>query len=318
MKNCLSRILTLTVFMIVPLASFAGALSDNNLSIELNSLERDSDDSVTYVYDYGVSILNSDDDIPRGSTGSFDDDADTGYLVSGSFELTEKWSINAAIMESEMDSSDSFSDTNGRLDVFRDVDFTESFDGADSVKASYLSELSGVAVNAVYRFSDSVDFMVGVGQMDLDEKFKIDSVDSGSLIRPDGGTYKIRTENDMFGPHLGVAWNAMFSEKWGGYLVGKVGWYENDSKQRQRVEDNVTRVNKGSNSDTSMVTDIRLGLNYSFSSQFAVNAGYQLIQISDVALAESQFDDTPAGNDDIDSSGEIDWDGFNLGLKISF
>jgi opacity protein-like surface antigen len=204
------------------------------------------------------------------------------------------------------------------LDVFRDVDFTESFDGADSVKASYLSELSGVAVNAVYRFSDSVDFMVGVGQMDLDEKFKITSVDPGSLIRPDGGTYRIRTENDMFGPHLGVAWNAMFSEKWGGYLVGKVGWYDNDSKQRQRVVDNVTRVNRGSDSGTSMVTDIRLGLNYNFSSQLSVNAGYQLVQISDVALAESQFNDSEPGSNDIDNSGEIDWDGFNLGLKISF
>jgi opacity protein-like surface antigen len=255
-------------------------------------------------------------------TGSFDDDADSGYLVSGSFELTEKWSIHASIMESEMDSSDRFSDPNSNLDAFRyigSIDWTGSFDAADSVKASYFSELSGLDVNAVYRFSDSVDFMVGIGQMDLEEKFKIDSVDPGSLIRPDGGTYKIRTENDMFGPHLGVAWNTMFSEKWGGYLVGKVGWYENDSEQRQRVEDNVVRTNKDSDSDTSMVTDIRLGLNYHFSDQFAVNAGYQLIQISDVALAESQFyDSAPPGSNDIDSSGEIDWDGFNLGLRIFF
>jgi hypothetical protein len=298
--------------------SFAGALSDNNLSIELNSLERDSDDSVTYVYDNSGTVNDSVDDVSKGSTGSFDDDADTGYLISGSFELTDKWSINAAIMESEMSSSDSFSDPNGRLEVFR-ASWSESFDAADRVEASYDSELSGMELNAVYRFSDSVDFMVGVGQMDLEEKFKIYSLDSGSLVRPDGGTYKIRTENDMFGPHLGVAWNGMFSEKWGGYVVGKVGWYDNDSKQRQRVDDNNTRVNSESDSGTSTVTDIRLGVNYHFSSQVVVNAGYQLIQISDVALAESQFyDSDPPGSNDIDSSGEIDWDGFNLGLRISF
>ncbi|MFZ9039698.1 MAG: BBP7 family outer membrane beta-barrel protein [Gammaproteobacteria bacterium] len=289
----------------------------------MNSLERDSDDSVTYVYDQGgPPVSDKTNDIPLGSTGSFDDDADTGYLVSGSFEITDKWSINAAIMESEMSSSDSFTDPNSRLDVFRYIGttpWTESFDAADRVEASYDSELSGVDLNAVYRFSDSVDFMVGVGQMDMDEKFKIYSVDSASAIRPDGGTYEIRTENDMFGPHLGVAWNGMFSEKWGGYVVGKVGWYENDSEQRQRVDDNDTRVNGESDSGTSMVTDIRLGLNYHFSIQVAVNAGYQLIQISDVALAESQFyDSVPPGSNDIDSSGEIDWDGFNLGLKISF
>ena len=307
----------LICFLFLHFSVRAGGLGENHVSLELNSLSRDSDASVTYVYD-NAGTLGSSDDLPLGSTSSFDDDADTGYLVSGSFEFTEKWSINATIMASEMDSVNDFSDPISRLDVFRDIDFTESFDSADSVEASYFSELSGVDINAVYRYSDTIDLMVGVGQMNLDEKFEIISVDSGSLIRPDGGTYTIHADNDMFGPHLGVAWSHKFSEKWGGYLAGKIGWYENDREQRQRVEDNVTRTNSRSDSGTSMVTDIRLGLNYHFSSQFAVNAGYQLIQISDVALAESQFDDTPVGSNDIDSSGEIDWDGFNLGLRITF
>ncbi|MDH3763624.1 MAG: BBP7 family outer membrane beta-barrel protein, partial [Gammaproteobacteria bacterium] len=263
------------------------------------------------------------DDLPLGSTSSFDDDADTGYRISASLKLAERWYFNGAIMASEMSSSDSFSDPTAQLEVIRQS-VTENFDSADYVQTSYDSDLSGVDLNAVYRFSDSLDFMVGIGQLSLEEKFKIVSNDTSSVLAPGEGRYVMNTDNDMLGPHFGAAWNPMISGKLGFYVVGKFGWYENDTEQRQRLDDDpannvlFSRSNSGSDSGTSTITDIRLGLNYDFTQQFAATVGYQIIKISDVALAEDQFDTTQAGSNDVDDDGEIDWDGFNLGLKVSF
>jgi hypothetical protein len=293
----------------------AGGLSDNQFDLDLTSFSRDSDSSVTYVYDNSGTVNNRVDDLPLGSTSSFDDDADTGYRISASWRLTGKWALNGAIMASEMSASDSFSDSGAQLEVFRSP-HTQEFDAANSVRASYLSEFSGEELNAVYRYSETIDFFLGLGHLSLEERFRMISDDTALV---GSGSYVIRTDNDMLGPHVGVALDHMYGDKFGVYLIGKIGWYDNDADQRQRVDDPVlARSNRGSASQTSSVSDIQIGLSYYFTEEFALNFGYQAIEISDVALAEDQFDTTQAGSNDVDDGGDIDCDGFNLGLKVSF
>lgn len=305
----------MAVLPFFPFALKAGGLGDSQFGLDLTSFARDSDGSVTYVYDNSGTVNAPADDLPLGSTSSFDDDADTGYRISASWKFTDKWAVNGAILSSEMSASDKFSDPGGQLEVFRSP-ITNEFDAANSVRASYLSELSGEELNAVYRYSETVDFYLGLGHLSLEERFRIVSDDTGSVGT---GSYVIRTDNDMLGPHVGVALDHMYGDKFGVYLIGKIGWYDNDADQRQRLDDfALTRSNRESASQTSTVSDIQIGLNYYFSEEFALNFGYQLIKISDVALAENQFDTTLAGSNDVDDGGEIDWDGFNLGLKVSF
>lgn len=296
-------------------AVFAGELSQDHVSLDLTMLSRDSDSSVTYLYDNNGNTTVS-DDIPLEKSDNFNDDADTGYRLSGSKQLSSRWSINGGLMSSEMSYSETRTEPAGQLTVFQ-LNNTNEFDSAQSVKSSYESELSQVEINAVYNFSDNIDFLVGLGQLSLDETFRIVSDDTGFV---GVGTYRIKTSNDMMGPHAGIALTHKTSDKLGFYLVGKMGWYDNDTEQQQQVsgDPSLPRSNKGSDSESSTIMDIRLGMNYYFSKQVSVNLGYQLINITNVALASGQFDITSAGSNEVNGDNDIDWDGFNLGVRYTF
>ena len=301
--------------MMFPCVLFAGPLAQTHVALDLIKLSRDSSASVDYVYDNSGTVNTAADDTVLGSSGDFDDDADNGYVLSGSLKLNERWSLNVGTYQSETDASDDFSDPNGRLEIFR-LPLTSEFDAANVVKASYESELSGLNLNAVYAFDESLDFIVGFGTIDLDERFRIVSDDNGSVGI---GRYTIRAENEMQGLHVGVAFSRQLQEKLGVYVIGKLGSYDNDTEQRQHVADtSFTRTNRDSSSTSARVIDLRLGLNYYFTEQLSVDFGYYLVSIDDVALAESQFDTTAAGIDDVVDDDDVDWDGYSLGLKYTF
>jgi opacity protein-like surface antigen len=279
-------------------------------------LSRDSNSSVTYLYDNNGNVNDVSDDIPLATSDNFNDDADTGYRLSGSKKLSSKWSINAGLMSSEMSYSETITEPAGQLTVFP-LNNTDQFDAADSVKTSYDSDLSSEEINAVYNFNDKIDFIIGLGHLSLDEKFRITSDDTTAAGI---GTYTINTGNDMTGFHAGIAISHKATDKVGLYFVGKIGWYDNDTDQKQRVDDTSLplRVNSGSDNESSTVYDIQLGASYDINKQLAVRLSYQLISISNVALASSQFDVTSTGTNAVNGDNDIDWDGFNLGVRYTF
>jgi opacity protein-like surface antigen len=123
----------------------------------------------------------------------------------------------------------------------------------------------------------------------------------------------------MQGIHAGVAFNYAMANGFGFYLQGKVGWYDNDASQNQQFVDTAfTRNNSGSSSQNSTVYDLRLGVNYQFNAQTSMNLGYQVIDISNVALAESHFDTSIAGSNAVHDDNDVRWDGFNLGVNYRF
>ena len=290
----------------------AGNLSESHISIDLTQLSRDSGKSITYLYDNGGSVNSPGDDTPLASTSSFSDTADLGYRLSGSKKLSNKWSINGQILTSKFNKNTSFSSTD-RLEIFQAA-ITDTFDGADSVQSSYKSDLSGEEINAIYQYSDTVAFIFGLGHISLDENMKLTSDDTGNV-----GTYTIHTDNALMGLQAGAAINHKQTDKFGMYLVGKIGFYNNDTDQNQQVTDSaLTRSNSGSGKETSTVTDLRLGLNYSFTNQFELNLGYQMLSISNVALAESHFNTSAAGSNVVIGSGDVKWNGVTLGLNYNF
>jgi opacity protein-like surface antigen len=310
------KVISITALGLLTGQLTAGDLGKDHISLDLTQLSRDSSANVTYVYNNGGTVNNPVDDIPVANTGSFDDDADVGFRLSGSKNLNQQWAIHAGLLSNELSKTDSSTDPAGELEIFR-LPLTDNFDAAHSVQATYTSELQGIEVNAVYQFNDNVDFLVGVGYWTLDEKFNITSDDT---LSAGVGTYNINTKNKMLGPQVGVAFNYKPAENLGLYMTGKIGWFSNDVDQNQTVDDSpaFTRSNSGSGNEDSTFYDVRVGLNYYFTKQLAVNLGYQMIDISNVALAESQFDTTATGSNTVNSSDDITWDGFNLGINYSF
>jgi len=313
--------LTSIVFISLTLVAnqlLAGDLSQDYVALEANLLNRDSGNNIVYLYDNNGTPNNSSDDIPIANTGSFSDQADVGYRLSVGKTLSQKWSLQAGILGSDFNQTDSFTDTSSQLEIFR-LPLTNNFDSADYVSANYSSELQSLELNLVYKLNDMFDLFAGINKVTLDESFNIVSDDS-NIASPGTGIYNINTTNDMLGPQVGFAFNYKPADSYGFYIIGKLAWLDNDADQNQVVDDSpaFTRSNSASDSHSSTMYDIRLGVNYYFNKQLAMNLGYQLIDISDVALAESQFDTTLAGSNTVKTNDSISWDGFNLGISYIF
>ena len=318
MNTRIKTVISIVPFVLIAGHSVAGELSNDQIAVEANILQRDSDHNTIYLYNNNGTVNNSVDDTALAGTGSFSDDADIGYRLSGSKQLTSKWTINAGLLNSKLAKTDSFSNSGNQLEIFR-LPLTDNFDSANTVSAAYDSKLQNIEVNAVYRFSGSLDLFAGLTQVKLDEQFKIISNDPLSTV-PGVGTYTINTNNKMLGPQIGLAYNYKPGAQYSLYFIGKLAWLKNDSSQSQIVDDapTFTRNNSASDSHSSAMYDVKLGVNYYFTQQLAVNVGYQYIKLSDVALAESQFDTSSSGSNTINASDNISWGGFTLGLGYYF
>ncbi|MBI1423085.1 MAG: BBP7 family outer membrane beta-barrel protein [Gammaproteobacteria bacterium] len=296
--------------------SFAGQLSTDQVSLELNVLKRDSDSNTIYLYNNNGTVNNSVDDIPLAGTGSFDANADTGYRLSGSKSINTHWSVNAGVLTSDLSKTDSFNDPSSQLEIFR-LPITANFDAANSVSAAYSSKLQNIEVNAVYRYSDNLDLFAGVTQLKLDEQFRITSDDS---LAAGIGVYTINTNNKLLGPQLGLSYSYKPNPKYSLYFTGKLAWLNNDARQDQVVNDSptFTRNNSASGSHASTMYDARVGVNYYFVQNATLGLGYQYIKVTDVALAESQFNTTSAGSNTLAVNDSISWSGFSLTLGYYF
>lgn len=306
----------LVVGSVVAGNSVAGELSADQIAINANMLQRDSGKNIIYLYNNNGTVNNSADDIALAGTGAFSTSNDVGYQLNGSKRLNNKWSINAAGLGSELSKTDSFTDPSRQLEIFR-LPITNNFDSADSVSAAYRSKFRNLEINAVYRVSDNLDVFAGLNQAKLDEQFKIVSNDSSAA---GVGTYTINTSNKMLGPQVGLAYGYRPGENYVLYFIGKLAWMNNDNSQNQLVDDapTYTRSSNASNSHSSAYYDLKLGLKYHFTKQLAMNIAYQYINVSDVALAESQFDTSATVSNTVKNNDSVSWSGVSLGLGYYF
>lgn len=294
----------------------AGQFGETRVGVELLQLERGTDQDITYVWDNDGTVAHA-DDTPVGKTGVFDDTADIGFTIAGAKRLNTRWSLQAAYMTSgELSESQSFSDPASQLEIFW-TGGTDEFDSADTVQASYTSELDGFELNLVYALSQRIDVFGGIGQLNLDEKFHIVSDDFGTAGI---GRYNINTTNELQGVQLGINLNFPATDKLGVYLLAKIGWYDNSTEQYQTVSDPVVAANRDvrvSGDTSSKTSELRLGGTYHFANNVQMNLGYQYIKLTDVALAESQFD-VQTGGTTLSNADEITWQGLQLGISYYF
>jgi len=295
----------------------AGEFAESHIGLDLLQLDRKTSQDITYVWDNNGTVNSHGDDIAAGTTGVFDDTADIGFRLAGAHQLTSKWSVQGGYMTTgELSETQSLSDSSSQLEIFW-TGGTDEFDAADTVQGSYTSELDGFELNIVYALSERIDLFGGIGQLNLDEKFHIVSDDFGTTGT---GRYNINTSNDMLGPQLGVNLNYPATDKLGVYLLAKLGWYDNSNEQHQTVSDPVPSASRNvrvTGDTSSKLREIRLGGNYAFTDNLRVNLGYQYLKVTDVALAESQFD-VQTGGTTLSNSDEITWQGLQLGINYYF
>lgn len=299
--------------------SFAGELSADQIAINANILKRDSGNNITYLYNNNGTVNNTSDDIALAGTGSFNANDDTGYQLSGSKKINNHWSVYASGLSSELSKTDAFTDPSNRLEIF--PQYTSNFDSAYSVKASYSSKLQNLEVNAVYRLRNNLDVFAGLNQLKLDEQFKMVSDDTGSSALG-VGTYTINTSNKMLGPQVGLAYDHRLGNSLSLYAIGKAAWLRNEASQNQVVDDNngqyFSRSNAGSHTKSSVYYNLILGLKYHFTRKFVLDAAYQYIHVSDVALAANQFDTSLSGSNAVKYNDSISWSGVTLGVGYYF
>lgn len=294
---------------------FAAELSDDHISVDILQLSRESGKSFIYLYDNGGTPNTPANDTALDTTKTFSDTAEPGYRLSGSKKISEKWAINVAILNEKMDITRSFSSPAGRLEIFQNS-LTNEFDSAHTVQSDYRSTLGIEDISSIFKYSDALDFILGIGHIKLNEKFKMTSDDTGTVGI---GTYNIHTDNNMLGINAGINYSLKTTDKFGVIFTGKIGWYENKAEQRQQLNENgLTRNNSGSDSTSSTLTDLRLGLYYHVSQKLSININYQETNITNVALAESHLNTTASGSNLVVSSDDIKWSGLNLGLSYMF
>lgn len=313
-----SKIIHLLILSFVSTSLLAGNLSETHISLDTPqlTLKRDSGKSITYLYDNGGTANVVDNDTSLDTTNNFNN-IEPGYRISASNKLSSSWSFNAQFVNNNMYESRSFKDTNGQLEIFQ-LSLTENFDSAHSVQASYKSDFDADEVSAIYNFSDNVDFILGFGYMTFVEKMQIISDDTGAGATGIG-VYTILTDNLLIGLHAGIALDFKPTNNTGVYLIGKIGYYNNLANQSQKVSDvSFQRFNSGSTQENSTVTELRMGLSYFYSKEIALNLGYQSFNISNIALAETHFNTSSAGINNVFANDNLEWSGVSFGFNYIF
>ena len=318
MKIFSDKIIHVFIITFISTPLLAGNLSETHISLDTPqlTLTRNSGKSITYLYDNGGTANVVDNDTSLDTTNNFTN-IEPGYRISASNKLSASWSINAQFVNNNMYESRSFKDTNGQLEIFQ-LSLTENFDSAHSVQASYKSDFDADEVSAIYNFSNNVDFILGFGYMTFVERMEIFSDDTGAGATGIG-TYTILTENLLIGLHAGLALNFKPTNNTGVYLIGKVGYYNNGANQSQKVTDvSFQRTNRGSINEISTVTELRMGVSYFYSKEISLNLGYQAFNISNIALAETHFNTTSAGINNVLANDSLEWSGISIGFNYIF
>ncbi len=187
---------------------------------------------------------------------------------------------------------------------------------ADRIRLDYRSTLNNVEANLLESLGGNLSLLGGFRYLSLDETFNIRSTDLDTGV----SNYNIRASNNLYGGQLGARW--LFTRgPWDGSITGKAGIYGNDAQQRQVVTDfpppfvlrDTGSVSAG---NVAFVGDINFSAAYFIDDVWSLHAGYNLLWIDGVALAQSQLDfsDPPSTGTAVQSGNGFFAHGLNFGL----
>lgn len=195
----------------------------------------------------------------------------------------------------------------------------------DQVSVRYTSQLNNAEINRVCcccccdcpTRCRSVEWLYGFRYLNLNEDFTIVATD----FEESSSTYRIRTNNNLFGAQIGSRLRRCFG-KWSGEATGKVGIFGNAAEQLGDpivdFPDFLIRPARStSGGQVAFLGDLNLTGIYQIDSVWGVRAGYNLIWVEGVALAPNQLDftNTPSSGTDLSTNGGVFLHGVNIGLE---
>ena len=180
----------------------------------------------------------------------------------------------------------------------RNTNQVEDFVAARSQRLDYESDLDSLELNYRYALTSPSDrsyttLVAGFRYMSIDEEFMFTSNDGASRLGGRLGTYEIDTSNDLVGLQIGVDSGVQVTPNLGLDVRVRGGLMLNFNDQSSTfVNDNgIPTVLTGSESDTSVAPLVELegSASWDIGDNFTLKAGYQLLALSGIALAPSQF-----------------------------
>ena len=163
-----------------------------------------------------------------------------------------------------------------------------------------------------FQFKESTSFDTSFG----DPEFGVD-VDNEAY-------YSISTTNNLFVLQIGSRISYCFGNRLSVFATPRLGVYWNNMEQSQYIGrgDDVAALDISSNRDIcSLMGQIDLGVNYQVTPRWAVYAGYRVVAISGIALADSQvpyLQDDLFGIADTDHNSNLVLHGAMAGVKFNF
>ncbi|MBW4519838.1 MAG: BBP7 family outer membrane beta-barrel protein [Scytolyngbya sp. HA4215-MV1] len=182
-------------------------------------------------------------------------------------------------------------------------DEPDDFSQAFQHKIKYTSDITNLELNYRQQITKPeskgyASWLVGLRYFNINEGFDLISFDGAPGDGEDVGTYKIETDNDMFGLQIGLDAGTQLSSNLGIGLKLRTGVLLNFSDQNSKLVNTGfagQTVIQGDARGTGISPMIELGLSatWDLSPNISLKAGYNLLFLGQVALAPEQFAQGP-------------------------
>lgn len=191
---------------------------------------------------------------------------------------------------------------------------------ADQAKAIYNSDFYTIDLtylrHVTPRYIDhfSVSWMIGVRFIDLDEKIQLYFTKKNRTSR-----YQVKTFSRAFGPLFGgnFEYNPYSFLTWG--LAGNLGCFVNHGNKKTVAYDlnNTILVSNDSRNGTNFAYFAQMYpfIEYRFEKFFTLRAGYEVLYMGRVVLANRQFS---GPKDHLDHEGNLVYHGLFAGIQFNF
>jgi hypothetical protein len=163
---------------------------------------------------------------------------------------------------------------------------------------------------------------IGFRYFRFDERLIFAGLAGGATWGGNGGldqaALSFRTTNDLYGLQLGTYANYWIANRFSWFIGPKVGIYGNQMSNRALLArgDGVVGFDATANkSDFSLLGEIDTGFTWFFGPRFMAYAGYRVLGVTNVALADNQF---VQGIGDVKQSGSLILHGLMMGGGWTF
>lgn len=181
------------------------------------------------------------------------------------------------------------------------------------IEATATSELHNIEVNGRYRWRERWTLLAGFRYVELDERLTADLIGADVPF-----SYQATTRNRLYGGQLGailVLWDC--GGPFTAEATGKAGIFGNAAAQHSSYATDIAALTAGGNQTAvPFLGEIGITGRYSLSPRWSATFGYQLLWITQVALATEQIaaSDFVFGNG-IDATGDTFYHGATVGMQ---